>query len=258
LAQRLARKQSELEEARQAFDHRLADLTRQKEELQTQLRSLEAEIQAVGSAGAASAAGAPVRRRGRPPGTGKKAAAVPAPRLRAGQTLPRLLVDLVRAAGRPLTVKELTAEVRRAKFRTASRNLPKMVHNKVGELVKRGLLRRAEGQAGVVLGQPVVGQAAANGRKASTPAAPARAAAAPIKLTEQSKGSLRVLLAQLLARSDRPMSARELADQAIQAGYRTNSSDFINVIWDAMSKIPGVENVRGQGYRMKKRGPRAK
>jgi hypothetical protein len=165
LAQRLAQKQSELEQARQAYEGRLANLTRQKEALETQLRAVEAEIQAVHAKALPSATPASKPKATRAPGNGKKATAA--------------------------------------------------------------------------------------GAKAAPRAAPAKVA------DEQGKGSLRALLVELLSRSDRPMRARELADQALQAGYQTESRDFINVVWDALGKIPEVKNIRGKGYLLKKHPAKA-
>src|SRR6266536_2277092 len=97
LAQRLAQKQGELEEARRAYEARLTDLTRRKDELQAQLRAVDAEIQAVSSTVPA-------------PATPPQPALLPA-QAEDTRSLPSLLVDLVRAAGRPITAKELSDEV---------------------------------------------------------------------------------------------------------------------------------------------------
>src|SRR4051812_47685864 len=69
LAQRLAQKQSELEAARRAYEARLADLPRRREDLHGQLRDVDAEIQAV-NAGAAAPA---------PPAAAPAGPATPAP-----------------------------------------------------------------------------------------------------------------------------------------------------------------------------------
>jgi hypothetical protein len=262
LAQELAQKQSALDKARQAFDSRLAKLRRRKEQLQAQLRTVEAEMQAVGATVPASS----------PPKAAAAAdathAILKAPRVPAASTLPGLLVDLVRAAGRPLTVKEMTASVVRAKFPTTSRNLSKLVKNKIGALVKRGLLRRAEGRPGVVVAQPQAtrqapaAKATAYGPTSGRNGQAAPKAAARVQPAKPVQGQAQVSLAEvllrLLAKSSRPLKARELAAQALAAGYRTASKEFTNLVWDALGKLPGVENVRGQGYRLKKRPVKAK
>src|SRR4051794_18385737 len=107
LAQRLALKQSELEEARRAYETRLADLARRKEELQAQLRNVDVEIQAVSSTAAAEPAAAVA------PPAPVAPAALPNPPDRAedAPTLVQFVLGLVRQAGRPITVKELAEEV---------------------------------------------------------------------------------------------------------------------------------------------------
>jgi hypothetical protein len=62
-----------------------------------------------------------------------------------------------------------------------------------------------------------------------------------------------LILTDLLAKSPRPLAARELARQAKALGYRTKSGDFTNVVWVMLGKMDQVENVSGQGYRLKKR-----
>lgn len=253
LAQRLTQKQAELEEARRAYEARLAELARRKNELQADLRDVNAEIQAVSSATAPGPAPSAARTPAGP-------AAPPAPQGRAegAPTLVRFLLNLVRAAGRPMTVKELAEEVVRAKYPTTSGNIPGLVKNTISKLVTQKLLRRADGQPGVVLAQPRAGKPAGDPR-----ATPARPPATEQKVPANGKAanpaapggrrgqpSLGDLLTRLLAESQRPLKAKELAEQALAAGYKTESKDFLNVIWVALGKMD-VENVPGQGYRLK-------
>src|SRR5262249_33984879 len=181
-------------------------------------------------------------------------AAAPQAAGRGARTLPALLTDLVRAAGRPVTVKELAQQVVRAQFPTTSQNLPQLVKNKVAELVKRGVFRRAEGQPGVVRASPPGGaparpaRAAAGGKKAGSngKAAP-KPAAATETTVKRGKESLAALMLRLLGESQRPLKARELAARARAAGYQSQSKDFTNVVWGALGKLDTVENVAGQG-----------
>ncbi len=69
--------------------------------------------------------------------------------------------------------------------------------------------------------------------------------------------SLKDLLTRLLAESDRPLKARELAERALAAGYQTQSKDFVNVVWVALGKMD-VEKVPDQGYRLEKGAAKAK
>ena len=54
------------------------------------------------------------------------------------------------------------------------------------------------------------------------------------------------------------MKAHDLATQALAAGYTTRSKTFINVIWTALGQMKDVENVPGQGFRLKQRSAKAK
>jgi hypothetical protein len=60
-------------------------------------------------------------------------------------------------------------------------------------------------------------------------------------------------LTELLRKSRRPLTARALAEQVLAAGYQTQSQSLTNVVWVALGKLENVENVPGQGYRLKKR-----
>ncbi len=226
----------------------LADLARRQDELQAQLRAVDAEIQAVGSDTTPGRAPTP------PPPAATPAPSAAQARAAGVPTLARFLLDLVRAAGRPMTVKELAEVVVQKKYPTTSRNIPGLVKNTVSELVTKGVLRRAEGQPGVTLPRPQAGKpaqaakAAPAGKKAGTNGKTAPTAAPP---GAGGRVSLMDLLTRLLAKSDRPLKARELAERALAAGYETGSKDFMNVVWVALGKMD-VEKVPDQGYRLKK------
>jgi len=64
---------------------------------------------------------------------------------------------------------------------------------------------------------------------------------------------LTAVIAKILAESSEPIPGRELAARVLATGYQTQSKDFTNVIWVAVSKLDNVENIAGQGYRLKKR-----
>ncbi len=44
-----------------------------------------------------------------------------------------------------------------------------------------------------------------------------------------------------------------LAERVLTQGYQTKSKDFTSVISVSLTKMDNVENVPGQGYRLKKR-----
>ena len=134
-----------------------------------------------------------------------------------------------------------------------------MVQTRVGDLVKKGVLRRASDGSGVVLaaaapsskavatkvpaGIPKAGKAKA---VSATPAA-STAQAEPTKWR-----SLHEVLRHVLAKSSRPLSAQELVDGVTQSGYKSNSKDFKNVIWTSIAKMANVERIPDKGYQLKK------
>jgi hypothetical protein len=75
-------------------------------------------------------------------------------------------------------------------------------------------------------------------------AGPAAKAAAP--------PSLQTVLTQILKKSSRPMTGGELAAEAVKAGYQTRSPRLVDAVWTALGKMDNVENVKGEGYRLKR------
>jgi hypothetical protein len=43
-----------------------------------------------------------------------------------------------------------------------------------------------------------------------------------------------------------------LAEEALKAGYKTTSKRFVDTIWTMLGTMNNVENVKGQGYRLKR------
>jgi hypothetical protein len=167
-----------------------------------------------------------------------------------------LLIRLVAGSKKPLTVKQLTEEVVRRKFPTTSQNIPGLVQTRVRELVDKGIFRRAHDQPGFMLAQPAgearlpaAKPALRKGRKTS---AGSSTKARPTKRGGRPEKPLRVVLTELLTKSQRPLPARELARQAKAQGYRTKSKKFVDVLWVMLGKMDNVENVPGLGYRLKK------
>jgi hypothetical protein len=253
LAQRIAQQQSELESLRQEYEARqarLADLNCRKEELETQLHQIDAQIQAVG--------------RGETPLTsgtvpsGRPAAPTRNVRPVRGQRLADVLVEMVRRAKGPLTVKKMTEGVVGQKFPTNSQNIPRIVQTRVQELVSKGVFQRLKDQPGVVLAgsnRDQNSQAAkvATSKRTGTKKAVPSQKAFPVERNGGKQLSLRSLLTELLAKSQRRLTARELAEQALAQGYTTTSKNFLDVIWVALGKMDNVDNIPGKGYRLKKR-----
>jgi hypothetical protein len=245
LEQRINQRQVELEQLRREYEARhgqLQKLAQRQQQLQAQLQQVEAEIASFGQGPASATKPAKVTK---PPRATTTRAAPPKGTV-ATLSLSKLLVQIVRAAKRPITIKELATEVVRRHYPSTSKNLPKTVETRVSELVKKGLLRRAPNQAGVLpAGTP-------SSAKTPSPAKvgvskPATAAAAPApELT------LAAAVTKVLAASAKPLTARTLADKVLALGYRSKSQDFLNVLGAGLSKMNTVEHVQGQGYRLKK------
>jgi DNA-binding transcriptional MerR regulator len=258
IAQQLSQKQSEIEALRLAYEQRLQGLQQRKQELEAELRELDTEIRVAtkkGSSAVSVAAPAPQVRR-------QLKAAVAVPELAAKQTLFELLVAIVGEKGRPVKVAELVDELVRREYPTTSTNLPKMIGIKVADLVNRGLLKRAEGEEGVTLPQAKAAskkpaKAAATQKTASNGhvSGNGSSTAKPRKLEGL---SLREVLGVLLSESKKPMKAKDLATQALARGYKTKSETFVDVVWTALGQMKDVENVHGEGYRLKRAATKAK
>jgi hypothetical protein len=236
LQQRIDQREAELEELRREYESRqgqLEKLTQRKQQLQAQLQQVEAEIAGIGQGKASPA---------KPATAAKPAPAMPHNRPGPPISLPKLLVQIVNEAKRPITVKELTGEVVRRKYPTTSQRLLDIVETRVLELVKKGLLRRAPNQAGLLPG----------GAPAPKAQSPASAGASRPATAAAQELTLAAAVTKVLAASAKMLTARELAEKVLALGYRSKSKDFINVLWAGLGKMDNVENVKGQGYRLKK------
>jgi hypothetical protein len=256
LAQRIARQQAELEALRHEYaarQTRLADLQRRKQHLEGQLRQLDEEIQAVDRGKTLQPYSAAAKAPPAKPPVAVEAAKSPRP-----NTLPALLVHLVGRAKGPITVKQLADEVEQQKFPTSSKNVARLVGTRVQGLMAKGVFQRAKGQPGVVLVRPESATKAPAAKTTAAKAGGKKGAVSSKKSPRKGpngrpKKPLRVILTDLLAKSRRPLLARELGEQAKAQGYETESEDFVRVIWVMLGKMDNVENVPGQGYRLKKR-----
>jgi hypothetical protein len=241
LTQQIAQHESDLNRLRQEFEvrqTRLTDLARHREELQAQLRQVEADIQAVTQGQTPRPAAT----------TGTSSDAKPATTI--SPKLADALVEVAREAKRPWTAKELAEQLVLRKFPTTSSNITNLVQARLTDLVKRGVFRRAEGQPGVVLAKT------GDEKKSPTPKAHSNGKAEPAKKTAQPgprKGqpSLRSLLTELLQKARKPVPARDLAEQVLATGYQTKSTNFTDVVWTALGQMK-AENVKGQGWRLRK------
>jgi hypothetical protein len=221
---------------------------RQKEQLQVKLRKVEEELQGV------DAGRAPPQK----PAPAASAAPKPATMPANSVSLAKLLIEIVSKAGGPVTVKALTHEVQKRKYQTTSANLPAMIKKRVSALVKKKLLRRAKNKAGVLPGQrPAMPQGPTTKVRNGAPAAGQKQAAlkkptsATTPVGAKSDLTLPAVVTLVLARSTRPLLARELADKVLASGYQTKSKDFTKNVWAAIGSMATVEHVKGKGYRLK-------
>jgi hypothetical protein len=258
IQQRIAERNSELHTLRRELEtrrSRLQTLNQRKQELQAKLQQVEAEMAAV-------AAGAKPPQSARPKAPSKKSASKPAAASKASQpSLPALLVSALRSAGRALTAKHLVQEVKRRGFKSKSAQFTKMVETRLWDLKKKGVVQRAPDQPGYVLAPssngpaPKVGSAQSQAKKASVKA-PAKAATATSSKKDSGAHApqkpLRAVLTEVLKKMGMPLTGSELAEEVLKAGYKTSSKRFVDNIWTMLGQMDNVENVKGQGYRLKR------
>jgi len=236
LAKRLSRKESEVNKLRQQYENRLAKLKERQQRLESELREVEGQIQAASPNGSMPPAQLPKE---------------PIASATNGMILKDYLIALIQEAGKPLTVKELAEEVRRRKYPTKSKNISDLVQTRVYDMLKKGELTRASGQPGFVVGS-VNGQQTkvargkkGLGRKAKVTRTQAHAG------SRGSQAPLREVLTKILEGCKEPMGGAELAQKALDTGYKSASKSFKDVVWVNLGHMKNVEHVRGQGYRLK-------
>jgi hypothetical protein len=170
--------------------------------------------------------------------------------------LTQFLIDFVRQAAQPVTVKQLVEEVTRRKLPTKSSNIRAVIKSRVQDLVGRGVFRRAKGQPGVIPAETAATakpSPRSGGNKAGARAAPPKPhRKQPPAKPRREQPALKEVLVQLLQKSQRPLRSGELAEQAKAAGVRSQSKDFTNLVAVTLHKLSNVQRIPGQGYRLKK------
>jgi hypothetical protein len=263
IQQRIAERDAELQALRRELDarqSRLQSLTQRKEELQAKLQQLEREIAAV-------AAGAKRPHAPSPKATPKKPTIASSTAGKPGKpSLPSLLVSVIRSAGRPLTAKRLAQEVKRQGFKSGSANFAKMVKTRLWDLKNQGVIQRAHDQQGYTLvpsanwpvQKPGSAKPLVKKGSAKAPARSAKGKTAAPAAAKHSAGAkapqkpLREVLTQILKKMGTPITGSELAEEVLKAGYHTRSKRLVDNIWTMLSHMDNVENVKGQGYRLKR------
>jgi len=135
-----------------------------------------------------------------------------------------------------------------------------VVETRLWDLKKRGLVQRAADQSGYTLVPSANGPATKVGTaKSARPKTPAKTAKrkapgapAPTGGKAMNRLPLHVLLVQILQKQSRPITGGELAKEALEAGYVTSSKNFAQSVWTALGLMKDVENVKGEGYRLKR------
>ena len=261
IQQRIAQRDAELHRLRrelEARQSRLQSLTQRKQELQAKLQQIEAEMAAVAAGAKRPHAGSPKPATNKP--TSKPSVAGKPTQL----SLASLLVSVIREAGRPLTAKQLVGEAKRRGFKSSSADFTKVVETRLWGLKDRGLIQRASDQPGYTLAPSANGpvpksaglkapvKTAKSAGAAKSKASVASAAKPASGGEAASRLPLHALLTQILQKSSRPMTGSELAQEALKAGYLTSSKNFAQSVWTALGLMKNVENVKGQGYRLKR------
>lgn len=269
LAKRISQQETELKALRRELETRrtqLADLTQRREGLLTQLQRIDAEIATVASGSVATVATPPAggsKAKPRRAKVARKAKRSPSQQATARGadklSLPNLILSIFKAASEPLTIRELVRQVKRRGFVSTSRHFDKMVESRTYELRLKGLVTRPEGQKGFVLaGGSKLAPAASRPVNQRTPAAPQNGKplaklVKPRRSAKRGKAApLQDVITSILTKNREPIGARELARQALAAGYKTKSKNFTDVIWVALGKMGTVENVQGKGWRLKR------
>jgi hypothetical protein len=87
---------------------------------------------------------------------------------------------------------------------------------------------------------------------------PAKPAPAPTGGGRRREGSLPTLILNALkAKPNESLSAQQIADAVLAAGYQTGSKDFIQSVRVAIGKLDGLESVERGIYRLKPSAPAA-
>ena len=240
VAQRIARQAAELEALRRDYEARkrqLADLTRRKQQLQSQLDKVETDILALTGGSTPAPAVKP-----------RPAVAKGKSKSKSGVSLPEMLQQVLRDLGCPLTHRQLVEEMVAAEIPDEIERSAEASHDP----------RRRDGQEGPPAPhQGWRGDAARGRRQRSEDSCQARLdgqglsrRSSPNPAREQPP--LRAVLTTLLEKSKGPMPGGELARLAKATGYQSTSTDF-EPLHVTLNKMNNIERVKGQGYRLKKR-----
>ena len=269
LAQRINKQESELQKLRQDLETRreqLAELTERRQELLGQLRKIDDEMTELAGGKMQSVAEPASAKVAIPSTTPTKVKPIPVvipaktPRKKAGKArlngklpLPQLLLTILGETQRPMRARELADEAKSRGFKTKSKDFPKNVESRLYDLQKRKKVRHPVGQPGFILTQGFK-KSPATKAKQSTKALVKNGHSALNRVAPKQTSNplpLREMLTNVLARSKKPLSAKELADRVLASGYKTTSKRFTEIIWVTLGRQKNIENIPGVGWRLK-------
>jgi hypothetical protein len=253
IQEHIAQKDSELRTLRREFEarqNRLQALSKRKLELHDQLGRIESKI-------AAATVGA------KRPTTGLRPVTKTAAKKPTSEALPLtlagLIVEILQDARRALTVQQMTDAVRKRRFPTKSKVLHKLVGKNAYMMATKGTLDRTKTYPAAFRVSKETGKSVlASATKRAGTARPTTKHKPPIRVAAKSASGpnaqtpLKQLLERFLQKSAKPRTGGELAKEALQAGYRTTSKHFVDSVWTALANMKNVENIKGEGYRLKK------
>lgn len=246
LAKLIDQQQKQLATLRREFEarrKRLDDLNSRRAELQAQLSAIDAQL--AGVAGAAA------------PPSGKATSTV------VRRKITQAVGAVLGGAEGPMSVAELSVAIQNTDPSIAGELAG--LSDQLEDLVSRKKLKKSKGDQGEVKYRLTRGKAKVTGRKRGRPrktetteaaakattAKPAKAKAAGKKAKKGSGQPLRLVLEQVLAQAEKPLTARELADRVLATGFITSSTHFANVVQVTLSRMKEVASIPGEGYRIK-------
>lgn len=237
LLRHIRKLENQLQSLHQSRQKRLAKLTRRRNALLGLLAKIEDDLSVLGEplpeAPAAETADVSAVPSGRRRRRGKK-------------TLANVLIAVLHDAGpgAAMTVRELAQAAKKRGYKTKSEKFGKSVETRVQDMKRHGLLKRAVGQRGYVLGDAAtvaaVGEPGTNGAVKS----------GRRKKRHREGPSLKAVIRDILSKSD-PLTAEEIAEAVVKSGYKSVSKNLKNVVWVTLKKVVGIKSVPDNKWTVK-------
>jgi hypothetical protein len=142
--------------------------------------------------------------------------------------------------------EELQSQLRQVEEEIASLGIATQTPKEQPESATAGMARTQPTSNGTPTAARKPAKTKSAGKKKS-------AKAVPSSRESDKQPSLREVLTGILKGSRKPLFGSELAKQALAAGYRSNSQNFINTVTALLTNMEGVEHITGQGYRLRRK-----